>query len=64
MVISFFSSITFFTRPLAAVRILQPGPACKTFVIQNNGAVNVRLSIDGSTDTKKTPPPAEADDGV
>lgn len=33
-----------------AIRLLQPGPGMKKFALQNNGAVNVRLSFDGNTD--------------
>lgn len=33
-----------------AVRLATPGPACKVLVLQNNGAVNIRLSLDGNTD--------------
>lgn len=39
----------------SAVRIVTCGPACKLLVIQNNGAVNVRLSFDGNTDNKFGP---------
>lgn len=34
----------------AAARIFTPGPGCKLAIIQNNGATNVRLSLDGGTD--------------
>jgi hypothetical protein len=39
----------------SAVRVAQIGPACKLLVIQNNGAVNVRLSFDGNTDNTYGP---------